>query len=878
MSQARKLYYLHILIVFISLSPIEDGFSIKPGKYDSNSKDLKPLVYTKLKFEKFYNHLWRPFQAHLKVDEINISRNLTDFDGKKLVERHYYQSSTNYNPKDLTLNNMIVEALDRMYKVKFLPFFMYSYDKPGDEERSYDRNIVNFDKCNHDLDYMLSQIEKIHDANMSSLHTELDPEFMALYDSFATTESGISLGNYHWVGKWDQCYHRRIFSIDRDDKLTDFRSRYCIAAIRSSNWNDIIDRKAAELVQEKYFKLPNQEHEYKRYFRINVGICLPESCESSIRNKRYNDILKIATSKLLPPFKHYDILHELYCLPDENSVLRNFSTSAKILFASISIWLILILFASIIHTRIESHAKKSKFVSIFAIQENINRLLHEPKPTIAPLLMAGCDQEPSGLNESAIEKSKEQLIKSDTDKMQTRNNNKAMICSPNDMIFLNSFRFALSTWVITAHVHMMGELATKTALHFDTISDVAFHFNANGSQAIDYYMALSGFIYTYTLFCTEKIHKMTMVQWIYQAIHRYWRIIPMYMLAFWFVQSSYHNLAQGPNWDYGTSNMTRRAQCEKWPWYYPLTLSTNLHTLYEDCIMTSWYVPADVQMHLIAPIFLLALRKSSKLGWIVGLGSIVLCIGSRFERYLNDEFVRADELLQPRPDLFMRNNWDLPHIYLRPWYRFSAYVVGILSGHYVFLVRTGQHKSILVHSPRAHIYRYFILALGIVLMLSATFSTWIVYSLVGEVAPHEMRFKVGILYSPNPTNSALGFMLVAICLFFNISPKLYNFLSKPIWTKISRIHLIIVLIQIETIFFMMQNQNNTYDHSTLGPSFLANFILLQIMGTVACVLLELPIAQFDSAFIRPFILSFDKRSVSRDEKSETDISNKEKTS
>lgn len=101
------------------------------------------------------------------------------------------------------------------------------------------------------------------------------------------------------------------------------------------------------------------------------------------------------------------------------------------------------------------------------------------------------------------------------------------------------------------------------------------------------------------------------------------------------------------------------------------------------------YIGTEFIFYLLAPIFLLSLRRSVKLGLLVASATIIVSSILNVITMINYNFPPT-QLLWRQPPIF--NPDFIQHhlvIYIKPWYRIGPYIVGLLLGYYL----AGFHQS-----------------------------------------------------------------------------------------------------------------------------------------------------------------------------------------
>lgn len=791
------------------------------GEESERTGAKEPLVYTRLRHDTHYLQVFRNLQLEKPHEERAL----------RTGELTYYENEQ-VDASKLTYDDLVFEALDRTYKTRLMPAYIHAFDRPEDRARSSDPRLVSVAKCARELAYLRAELAQY---KRGPAH----PELAAFFDSYAGEEPGLLLGNYHWSGNWRQCNKRHLFRLRAPAEPLSFRGRYCVASVRSGRWQARIGRQLDQLRASGYFRRAQQPAEYDSFFRIQIGLCLPESCDSSSIFNHSAAIRALALHKLGQPFQTYN-LSDLFCLPDEDSELRQFEPAGLALLGLALVWLALVA-ALTCADRAQQPARArstlGKLAAALSVRRNIRRLLETDSIWRAIKLA-----------EPAAEAPPTHLPRPEPAAAKLRLLGEPKRASPSDLIFLNALKVICVPAIIYGHTGMLGVHLNRFPLDYDSYeSPLLFHFSASAVFFVDFFFAISGFLTAYTMFATNKVNENSPGQWLHSIFHRYWRLAPSYLLLFYFGQYLFQHLSHGPVWDYGTSNMTLRAICRAESSVWPLLLVPNLHPIHEECIMPAWYIGSDMQFYLITPLLLLALAKSPALGWLLCLGLLSASIGARVHRYLSDPRAQPLELMRPRFDLYMRNNWDMHPTYLYPHYRLPSYLVGLLGGHYAFLVRTGRRAS----RAAGGCARTLLWLLGLATVCAMMFATGLISGLFPRALEPQVRYFTALIYGLSHTQAALGLTLVLVTFTLGQFGALKRALSHPFWTLISRLNYFVFLVQVELIYLLYQSGERVGDFSA-REAFKQSVLVLVLsysLSFVVALLFEMPLANLEREFI-----------------------------
>lgn len=771
-----------------------------------------------------------------------------------------------------TFDELVFETIDKIFRHRLSPFYIHHYDSEEDKKRSYDKRRVSHERCARDLLYLIDKLHPTSASNAGSSSAKHDnhltPELSAFFDSYARPEAGVLMGNTYWVGAYDQCTTRHIFDLldstgqrlgaapaaaaqssaaSEQDKrhkqqVVSFRGRYCVASLKSPQWDRLIEERKEK--SRNYFKSERQFSDYAKLFRLQLGICLPDSCDSTSLD-RHQEELKLLTKLALDSserFAQYQ-LTDLYCLPDEGSALRQWSSSALAFLCLIGLWVLLVLLASLaevcefVDLQPASSAGGAgrrgalpMLVAWLSLRANYRKLMHvsgeeHQLPPQRPSTSTGATSSRSS-SRDAQQTSGESC---NSGQAQPRPHLLQV-----NLRFLNAFKVMIMFWIVNGHIMLLMIQTAKNILDSDALLNGLMHFLIGATFGVDLFFTMTGFLTSYLLFNSGHARKMKPTTWLYLTFHRYWRLAPLYLLTFWFSRSVMQLLGSGPLWDYGTSALTYRGLCNQESWWFPLTLTSNLHGLFEECMITSWYISCDMQFWMVSPIYLHLLAHHPLGGWLASLATIAASSQVRYHSLLAEKGARYDELVQPRADIFMRVSHDLPALYTHPHYRISAYIVGLLAGHYVYMIKSGAWSSSLVPQvvvssgqqevPEASQVavtaaaakkrglsaeegasrrRTLLAYTGLSLFLLMAFVSYLLANYFPQAWLKYARQISAYGYAVDHLLMSLGASLLIVTMCLGQWPRLVRWLSHPNWTRLSKINYALLLLQCEAIYFQI---------------------------------------------------------------------------
>ncbi|ELT93752.1 hypothetical protein CAPTEDRAFT_212251 [Capitella teleta] len=194
------------------------------------------------------------------------------------------------------------------------------------------------------------------------------------------------------------------------------------------------------------------------------------------------------------------------------------------------------------------------------------------------------------------------------------------------------------------------------------------------------------------------------VSWLKFYFHRYWRLTPTLLITLGFFICVFPFMGEGPLWNPDMS----RGPCHNSWWSVPLYIN-NLYKPGVQCMGWVWYLANDMQFFIISPLFIIPLYKKPVLGVICNVAVIaVSCVSTGVITYIHSlpadfpmfavdlklaQFVASglpEKLFSIlyrvcRSDFFNK-------IYIAPWCRIGAYVIGVLCGFTLYKTSTSSFK------------------------------------------------------------------------------------------------------------------------------------------------------------------------------------------
>lgn len=199
-----------------------------------------------------------------------------------------------------------------------------------------------------------------------------------------------------------------------------------------------------------------------------------------------------------------------------------------------------------------------------------------------------------------------------------------------------------------------------------------------GIYSVDTFFMIGGFLLAY-----HSINSMNRgnMKWGLFFLHRFLRIMPVYLITTYFYIFVFPYLGFGPAWY--LYEYSSKAGCDDYWWNNFVLLNNFLPTDEYSCMPWGWYIACDLQFFLLSPL-LLILQYNKK---IYGYGVCGVLILANFicliiQGSVND-FV-------PGASGGLMNKEQFTEIYIKPYDRMAAYILGMVFG---FLLRDYEKLS-----------------------------------------------------------------------------------------------------------------------------------------------------------------------------------------
>ena len=244
---------------------------------------------------------------------------------------------------------------------------------------------------------------------------------------------------------------------------------------------------------------------------------------------------------------------------------------------------------------------------------------------------------------------------------------------------LHGIRFLTMFWVFVGHMYgLQADMLNNNYLTILAIlQQKTTAFVMEASVSTDTFFFLSGLLVGYLLLLELRKNSGKFNLSMYY-VHRYIRLTPVYAMMIWFVATVYTRIGVSPVWSTYTSPESGACQTGWWKnllyiqkYFYPPADSDE-----EKCLPATWYLALDMQLYIIAPIFILPLYYfpipgAALLAFLAPLNIISRLIAL----YKNDWSM-----------------WNFNKMYVAPYQRFGVYALGILTAYFIIEARKRQFR------------------------------------------------------------------------------------------------------------------------------------------------------------------------------------------
>lgn len=810
---------------------------------NADRDDCLPII-TNSKSHDQQNCLNRITKGNKRQQQVSNDNNSSD-------EQKHFGKKRKLATTTPSFSSSILHTFSRVNHMRAYHLDLQSYRQ--DALYSGDPNFVNSNSL-HDLQRCRRHLTHFH--NLMKSFTESDPlnydnsiDSIRLADTFGRPGSGLLLGNQFWLGSYESCLDLELpnpfFDIDmgvnslpsKDESTTNsFRlynesaslgSQYCLGLTQFPDWNSQ-DTKLT----------------------IRVGLCLPETCTSSMLNTNEDLRQMVESTMLMNNFeKPFDKLklHSVYCLPHETSEARKMGTSAKMFVSLMGAILTITLLSTLydyfdrripdklkmMQQREQSRSWRRIIVESFSLIRNYEKFAHMPRE-----------------------------IKSDETSDQILEDS-GQVCRFNRSIFFNciaGIKCIGLFWIIAAHTFLVCPIQTKNLISMDKVTQTYLgNLFVTAHLMVDSFFTISGILAAYLIFRGD-ISKLRTKHWIIFTIHRYWRLTPIYLLIYWYTKSVGQLMKTGPLWDYGTAAQSPRLHCSQESWLIALLHLSDFKSPKNHCVPFAWFTANSLKFWLVTPFFLIMIAKSMRQGYRITLGAIVANIMLVFVLAFTSS-VDIKSVMEFKPESADNMLNTMGQVYTRPYSRIGAYLVGLLAGHIIYRIDAGQLEIKISKNTKILVWT---LCSATIMVLTFLFKLTNYVKIEEAALPLVFSIASGLM---RPM-WALITCLFIYALSIGHARWISSFLTANFWRYCVKLSFCAYLIQGEVIASMSLSHIDSpvYTYGDLILDTIVNIVLTITVSFIVLLLIEYPLIGIEELILP--VKRIDKRTTHNQDTSE----------
>ncbi|XP_015911602.2 nose resistant to fluoxetine protein 6 [Parasteatoda tepidariorum] len=526
-------------------------------------------------------------------------------------------------------------------------------------------------KCFEDIKYMIQHLN----SNWS----------IQMLDAIGKMPSGALLGNFLWMGKYQECVDVQM-PRSNNDLNGGIHGTYCVAI-----WN---------------ITTPTTFHVPLHNIPIKTGVCLPSSCSALSVDENIQHLIDIFRRvPVLKQFESFLNLSSLKCKEEET--FSNPSTSTFLIF--LCLYLSLVIAGSFI--TIAEYGQfsvlKLSFLKFSKKNPNLNNLLGSWNSEVTNIVNESeeCEYD-QHLNLVDLEERRKSCFY--TTKIQKfceimakvlkcfclfTNSEKVLDVKGSTKHFscIHGIRFISMAWVVLGHtyIHNISIFGNYVDL-LHGIDNLPFQVIVQGTFSVDTFFLISGFLLAYIYF-EEADSKNGDISWIGIIIHRLIRITPVYAVLIAFNVTMFKYIGKGPFWEEDSDVDICREN-----WWWNLLYINNFLPLESMCVTWTWYLADDMQFFVVGTFLLSILWRWRRTGLLICslllLSSWILTWYISYYYNLVPLFwglSQSTDFKEYKNRLYLA--WDV--LYSKPYCRIGPYLIGILLAYVLFKNKNAKNIS-----------------------------------------------------------------------------------------------------------------------------------------------------------------------------------------
>ena len=422
----------------------------------------------------------------------------------------------------------------------------------------------------------------------------------------------------------------------------------------------------------------------------------------------------------------------------------------------------------------------------------------------------------------------------------------------NALDIFNGMKVLSIGWVVLGHSFLFRITETVVLNIDETPQRMSYWYSAfvyGGLFSVDAFFWMSGVLFAYLAII--QFRSTRGVNWPVLYLHRFIRILPLYMFILFLSWSFSAYIGSGPMWY--TFDETQ-ADCTKYWWTMPLFIN-NLYMPNDDgasCLTGSWYLANDMQFFLISPpIIYLYVKESRWAGWVLSGFLAGVCV-------LFSSIVAWDLELNVVP-ASSEDRYYMADYYYKPYTRIGPYALGLMCGfiYYSWAKKADRQPPfdscayfLASHIHNNRIIRWICYFSGLFIINILVFIPYDQYSDVSWTK--WTRSDNSAYLGFNHTVFALGLSLFFLPILVGHNRLLASFLSADVWTPIARLVFSIFLLHMVIGHITLKSQpiSNFLDPVSVFTDMISLFIFALVLAIPVSLMTESPVGGLEKILLK----------------------------
>lgn len=265
-----------------------------------------------------------------------------------------------------------------------------------------------------------------------------------------------------------------------------------------------------------------------------------------------------------------------------------------------------------------------------------------------------------------------------------------------DIEMLDGLKVIATSYIVFGHT-LMFFFGCVNDLRFasERMLDITMAATLNTLQVVSLFYIITGCLITYLSFSRTKPKQLlNPFFWLLVMFGRYFRLLPAYLVVFWFSRHVATHMGSGRDWyDYRTDVEHPRGFCGQESWWVMWTMSAADIKIPMDCLPQAWYLSDDFRTLLVLPFFIYLLARNVMLGYGAIFATVIYST-SRLVSVLRSANIDYKVMLAWQPHVYSIMADRLHDVYTDFYVRMSTYLLGVVVGHILYLYEIGRIKEL----------------------------------------------------------------------------------------------------------------------------------------------------------------------------------------